>query len=166
MALGSHQDVNTTMDFKQYYEHWASNLENAGLKQNAGIYMSESERCLFYHPTKGVTFSDTSSISSAGREPDSFAVLVKVAYLAALGKPFAFFIHRTHGEQAMGAGVAVPLVVDGKVGNHAFGNKKLTAAATDKVCVPFRRNFPWDGKRKPPGKLGVLLFFLRFGRVP
>lgn len=70
MALGSHQDVNTTMDFKQYYENWASNLENAGLKQNAGIYMSELERYLFYHHTKGVTFSDTSSISSTKSEPN------------------------------------------------------------------------------------------------
>lgn len=70
MALGSHQDVNTTMDFKQYYENWASNLENAGLKQNAGIYMSELERYLFYHHTKGVTFSDTSSISSTKAEPN------------------------------------------------------------------------------------------------
>ena len=70
MALGSHQDVNTTMDFKQYYENWASNLENAGLKQNAGIYMSELERYLFYHRTKGVTFSDTSSISSTATEPN------------------------------------------------------------------------------------------------
>ena len=69
MALGSYQDVNTAMDFKQYYENWASNLENAGLKQNAGIYMSELERYLFYHRTKGVTFSDTSSISSAAAKP-------------------------------------------------------------------------------------------------
>ena len=70
MALGSHQDVNTTMDFKQYYENWASNLENAGLKQNTRIYMSELERYLFYHHTKGVTFSDTSSISSTKAEPN------------------------------------------------------------------------------------------------
>ena len=70
MALGSHQDVNASMDFKQYYENWASNLENAGLKQNAGIYMSELERYLFYHRTKGVTFSDTSSISSTATEPN------------------------------------------------------------------------------------------------
>lgn len=53
MALGSHQDVNTTMDFKQYYENWASNLQNAGFRQNAGIYMSELERYLFHHRTKG-----------------------------------------------------------------------------------------------------------------
>ena len=53
MALGSHQDVNTAMDFKQYYENWASNLQNAGFRQNAGIYMSELERYLFHHRTKG-----------------------------------------------------------------------------------------------------------------
>ena len=53
MALGSHQDVNTSMDFKQYYENWASNLQNAGFRQNAGIYMSELERYLFHHRTKG-----------------------------------------------------------------------------------------------------------------
>ena len=29
----------------------------------------------------------------------------------------------------MGVWVAVPLVMDGKVGNHAFGNKKLPAVA-------------------------------------
>ena len=60
----------------------------------------------------------------------------------------------------------VPFVVDGKVGYHAFGNKKLPAVVTDKVGVLFRRDFPWDGKHEPPGKLGVPLFFLRFGRIP
>ena len=65
----------------------------------------------------------------------------------------------------MGVGVAVPLVVDGEVVNHALGNKKLPAVVTEKVGVLFRRDFPWDGKHEPPGKLGVPLFFLRFGRV-
>ena len=103
---------------------------------------------------------------SAGREPDSFAVPVKVIYLAAFGEPFPFFVHRPHGEQDMGVGVPVPFVMDGKVGYHAFGNKKLPAVVTDKVGVLFRWDFPWDGKHEPPGKLGVPLFFLRFGRVP
>lgn len=53
MALSSHQDVDTPMDLKQYYEDWASSLANAGYRQNAGIYMSELERYLFYHRTKG-----------------------------------------------------------------------------------------------------------------
>ena len=103
---------------------------------------------------------------SAGREPDALPVLVKVVHFAALGEPSAFFVHRPHGEQDMGVGVAVPLVVDGKVGYHAFGNKKLPAVVTDKVGILFRWDFPWDGKHEPPGKLGVPLFFLRFGRVP
>ena len=103
---------------------------------------------------------------SAGREPDSFAVFVKVVYLAALGEPFPFIAHRPHGEQDMGVRVPIPLVVDGKVGNHALRNKKLPAVVTDKVGVLFRGDFFWDGKHEPPGKLGVPLFFLCFGRVP
>lgn len=52
MALGSHQDVNTAMDFKQYYEDWASSLEGAGFKNNADLYINELERYLFYHRTE------------------------------------------------------------------------------------------------------------------
>lgn len=48
-ALGSHQNVNSSMNFKQYYEGWASNLKHAGFQQNADLYMSELERYLFYH---------------------------------------------------------------------------------------------------------------------
>ena len=87
----------------------------------------------------------------AGREPDSFTVPVKVVYLATLGKPFSFCVYCPHGEQDMGVGVPVALVVDGIVGNHAFGNKKLPAVVTDKVGVLFRWDFPWDGKHEPPG---------------
>ena len=35
----------------------------------------------------------------------------------------------------MGVGVAVPFVMDGKVGNHAFGNKKLPAIVPDQAGV-------------------------------
>lgn len=48
-ALGSYQNVNSPMNFKQYYEDWASNLEEAGFYQNADLYMSELERYLFWH---------------------------------------------------------------------------------------------------------------------
>lgn len=65
MALSSHQDVNTTMDFKQYYENWISNLEHARLQQNAGIYMSELERYLFCHRTKGEIPSGADNTLSA-----------------------------------------------------------------------------------------------------
>ena len=63
-------------------------------------------------------------------------------------------------------GIAVPLVMDGEVGNHAFGNEKLPAVVPDKVGVLFRGKFPRYGKHKPPGKLGVPLFLNRFGGVP
>ncbi|MCQ5122392.1 hypothetical protein NE663_08995 [Massilicoli timonensis] len=46
----------------------------------------------------------------------------------------------------MGVGVAVPLVMDGKVGNHAFGNKKLPAEVPDKVGLLRRGNIPRYGK--------------------
>ena len=63
-------------------------------------------------------------------------------------------------------GISVPFVMDGEVGNHAFGNKKLPAVVPDKVGVLFRGKFPRNGKHEPPGKLGVPLFFYGFGGVP
>ena len=47
--------------------------------------------------------------------------------------------------------------MDGEVGNHAFGNKKLPAVVPDKVGVLFRGKFPRNGKHEPPGKLGVVM---------
>ena len=70
-----------------------------------------------------------------GREPDTLAVLVKVINLPALGKPFSGFVHCPHGQQNVGVGIPVPLVVNGKIGNHAFGNKKLPAIVPDQVGV-------------------------------
>jgi len=66
----------------------------------------------------------------------------------------------------MGVGIAVPLVMDGKVGNHAFGNKKLPAVVPDKVGLLLWGNIPRYGKHQSPGKLGVPLFFYGFGGVP
>ena len=63
-------------------------------------------------------------------------------------------------------GVAVPLVMDGKVGNHAFGNKKLPAVVPDKVGLLLWGNIPRYGKHQSPGKLGVPLFLYGFGGVP
>ena len=64
---------------------------------------------------------------SAGREPDSFPVPVKVVDFPALGKPPAGFVQRPHGKQDMGVWVARPLVVNGKISNHAFGDELLPA---------------------------------------
>lgn len=101
-----------------------------------------------------------------GRKPDTLAVLVKVVDLPALGEPFPLFIHRPHGKQDVGVGVAVPLVMDGKIGNHAFENEKLPAVVPDKVGVLLRGKFPRNSKHEPPGKLGVPLLFDGFGGVP
>ena len=56
--------------------------------------------------------------------------------------------------------------MDGEVGNHAFGNKKLPAVVPDKVGLLLRGNIPRYSKHKSPGKLGVPLFFYGFGGVP
>ena len=63
-------------------------------------------------------------------------------------------------------GISVPLVMDGEVGNHAFGNEKLPAVVPDKVGVLLRGKFPRNGKHESPGKLGVPLFLDGFGGVP
>ena len=55
--------------------------------------------------------------------------------LPALGKPLALFVHRPHGKKDVGVGISVPLVMDGKIGNHALGNEKLPAVVPDKVGV-------------------------------
>ena len=70
-----------------------------------------------------------------GWEPDTLVILVKVINLPALGKPFSGFVHCPHGQQNVGVGIPVPLVVNGKIGNHAFGNKKLPAIVPDQVGV-------------------------------
>ena len=63
-------------------------------------------------------------------------------------------------------GIPIPFVVDGKIGNHAFRNKKLPAVVPDKVGVLFRGDFPRYGKHDSPGKLGVPLLLDSFGGVP
>src|SRR5699024_9845635 len=72
-----------------------------------------------------------------GRKADSLAVLVQVVDLPALGEPSAGFVHPPHGKKDMDVWVAVPLVVDGKVGNHAFGNKNLPAIVPYQVGVDY-----------------------------
>ena len=44
-------------------------------------------------------------------------------------------LRKTFAKEDMGVWVAVPLVMDGKVGNHALGNEKLPAVVPDKVGV-------------------------------
>ena len=57
-------------------------------------------------------------------------------------------------------------VMDCKISNHAFGNKLLLTKLPDKDSILVGWYLSWDGKHPPPCKLGVPLFFHRFGGVP
>ena len=61
----------------------------------------------------------------ARREPDALTVLVKVINLSGFREPLAVFVHCPDGQQNVGVWVSISLVVDGKIGNHALGNKLL-----------------------------------------
>ena len=78
------------------------------------------------------------------------------------------FVHCPHSEQDMGVGIVSRRmgVMDGKVSNHAFGNKLLLAKLPDKDSVLVGRYLSGDGKHPPPCKLGVPLLLHRFGGVP
>ena len=104
----------------------------------------------------------------AGWQLYPFPVLIKVINLAALGKPFPMFVHCPHSQQDMGVGVVSRRVgvMDGKVNNHAFGNKLLLTQLPDKDSILVGRYLSGDGKHPPPCKLGVPLFLHRFGGVP
>ena len=104
----------------------------------------------------------------AGRQLYPFPILVKVINLAALGKPFPMFVHCPHSQQDMGVGIVSRRmgVMDGKVSNHAFGNKLLLAKLPDKDSILVGRYLSGDGKHPPPCKLGVPLLLHRFGGVP
>ena len=104
----------------------------------------------------------------AGWQLYPFPVLVKVINLAAFGKPFPMFVHCPHSQQDMGVGIVSRRmgVMDGKISNHAFGNKLLFTKLPYKDSVLVRRYLSGDGKHPPPCKLGVPLFFHRFGGVP
>jgi len=68
----------------------------------------------------------------------------------------------------VGVGVPVPFVVNGKVGNHAFGNKKLPAVVPQKVCILWRgmgrqQDFLMDDF----ALMGIVfLFLVVFGKQP
>ena len=78
------------------------------------------------------------------------------------------FIHCPHGQQDMGVGIVSRRmgVMDGKVSNHAFGNKLLLAELPDKDSVLVGRYLSGDGQHPPPCKLGIPLLLHRFGGVP
>ena len=119
-------------------------------------------QCIVSYPILLVAFPP------AGRKFYPFSAFIKVINLAALGKPFPMFVHCPHSEQDMGVGIVSRRmgVMDGKISNHAFGNKLLLAKLPNKDSILVRRYLSGDGKHPPPCKLGVPLFFHSFGGVP
>ena len=56
--------------------------------------------------------------------------------------------------------------MDGKVNDHAFGNKLLLTKLPYKDSILVGWYLSWDGKHPPPCKLRVPLLLHRFGGVP
>ena len=102
----------------------------------------------------------------AGREPDALAVLVKVVYLSGFREPLAVFIHCPERQQNVGVWVAISLVVDGKIGYHAFGNELLIAKFFEHGKILLFRNFHWERQHDAAGKLRVPLILHGFHGVP
>ena len=102
----------------------------------------------------------------AGGEPDALTVLVKVVDLSGFWKPFAVFIHCPERQQNVGVWVAISLVVDGKIGNHALGNKLLLTKLFYHGQILLFRHLHRERQHDAPGKLGVPLVLHGFYDVP
>ena len=101
-----------------------------------------------------------------GREPDALTVLVKVVYLSGFREPPAVFIHRSERQQNVGVWVTISLVVDGKIGNHALGNKLLLTKLFYHGEILFLRHLHRKRQHDAPGKLGVPLVLYGFHGIP
>ena len=102
----------------------------------------------------------------AGGELDALAVLVKVVDLSGFREPPAVFVHCPECQQNVGVWVSIALVVDGKVGYHAFGNELLIAKFFEHGKILLFRNFHWERQHDAAGKLRVPLILHGFHGVP
>ena len=100
------------------------------------------------------------------RESDALAIFVKVVYLAGFWEPLAVFIHCPERQQNVGVWVSIFLVVDGKVGDHSFGNKLFLTKFFYHGKVLLFRDFHRERQHDAPGKLGVPLVLHGFHGVP
>ena len=76
------------------------------------------------------------------------------------------FVHCPDGQQNVGVWVSISLVVDGKIGNHALGNKLLVAKFFEHGKILFLRHLYRERQHDAPGKLGVPLVLHGFHGVP
>ena len=102
----------------------------------------------------------------ARRELDALAVFVKVVYLSGFWKPLAVRVHCPERQQNVGVWVSISLVVDGKVGNHPFGNKLLLTKLFYHGQILLLRHLHRERQHDAPGKLGVPLVLHSFYGVP
>ena len=93
----------------------------------------------------------------AGRKLNALTVLVKVVNLSGFREPLTVFIHCPERQQNVGVWVSISLVVDGKVGNHPFGNKLLLTKFPNHFQILFFRHLHRERQHDAPGKLGVPL---------
>ena len=102
----------------------------------------------------------------AGSEPDALTVLVKVVHLSGFREPLAVFIYCPERQQNVSVWVSISLVVDGKVGNHPFGNKLLLTKLFYHGQILLLRHLHRERQHDAPGKLGVPLVLHSFYGVP
>ena len=101
-----------------------------------------------------------------GREPDALTVLVKVVDLSGFREPLAVFVHCPERQQNVGVWVAISLVVDGKIGNHALGYELLLTKIFKHGKILFFRHLHRECQHDAAGKLGVPLVLHSFYGVP
>ena len=76
------------------------------------------------------------------------------------------FVHCPERQQNVGVWVSISLVVDGKVGNHPFGNKLLLTKLFYHGQILLLRHLHRERQHDAPGKLGVPLVLHSFYGVP
>ena len=103
--------------------------------------------------------------------PDQYAVLVREfceQQFVSKGMIVDFAIHDPHppGHNPHAHVLLTMRAMDGKISNHAFGNKLLFTKLPYKDSILVGRYLSGNGKHPPPCKLGVPLLFHRFGGIP
>ena len=81
-------------------------------------------------------------------------------------QPLAVFVHCPERQQNVGVWVSTSLVVDGKIRNHALGNKLLQTKFFEHGKILFFRHLHRKRQHDAPGKLGVPLVLHGFHGVP
>ena len=93
-------------------------------------------------------------------------VFIKVVHLSGFWKPLSVFVHCPERQQNVGVWVAISLVVNGKVGDHALGYELLLTKLPNHFQILFFRHLHRERQHDAPGKLGVPLVLHGFYGIP